>query len=48
MIRAVGQNLAAPGATEIDGSDMIALPGFVDTHTHLVVDADARPLRRHA
>jgi 5-methylthioadenosine/S-adenosylhomocysteine deaminase len=35
MIRAVGQNLAAPGATEIDGSDMIALPGFVDTHTHL-------------
>jgi hypothetical protein len=34
-IRAVGQNLAAPGATEIDGSGMIALPGFVDTHTHL-------------
>jgi 5-methylthioadenosine/S-adenosylhomocysteine deaminase len=35
VIRAVGQNLSAPGATEIDGRDMIALPGFVDTHTHL-------------
>src|SRR3954452_12126574 len=35
LIRAVGQNLAAPSAREIDGSDMIALPGFVDTHTHL-------------
>ena len=28
-------NVAAPGATELDGRDMIALPGFVDTHTHL-------------
>jgi 5-methylthioadenosine/S-adenosylhomocysteine deaminase len=35
LIRAVGQNLAAPSAREIDGRDMIALPGFIDTHTHL-------------
>ena len=35
LIRAVGQNVAAPSAKEIDGRDMIALPGFIDTHTHL-------------
>ena len=35
VIRAIGPNLAAPGATELDGRDMIALPGFVDTHTHI-------------
>jgi 5-methylthioadenosine/S-adenosylhomocysteine deaminase len=35
VIRAVGASLAAPGATELDGRDMIALPGFIDTHTHL-------------
>jgi 5-methylthioadenosine/S-adenosylhomocysteine deaminase len=35
VLRAVGPKLSAPGATEIDGRDMIALPGFVDTHTHL-------------
>ena len=29
---AVGPNLAAPAAEEIDGSNRIALPGFVDTH----------------
>ena len=32
---AVGPNLAAPGAEEIDGRNRIALPGFVDTHFHL-------------
>lgn len=34
-IVAVGADLAAPGATVIDGRDRIALPGFVDTHWHL-------------
>jgi cytosine/adenosine deaminase-related metal-dependent hydrolase len=32
---AVGANLAAPGAVEIDGRNRIACPGFVDTHFHL-------------
>ena len=32
---AVGPNLAAPGAEELDGINRIALPGFVDTHFHL-------------
>jgi 5-methylthioadenosine/S-adenosylhomocysteine deaminase len=32
---AAGPNLAAPGAEEIDGSNRIALPGFIDTHFHL-------------
>jgi imidazolonepropionase len=30
-----GTVTAAPGATWIDGRDSIALPGFVDSHTHL-------------
>ena len=32
---AVGPNLAAPEVEEIDGSNRIALPGFIDTHFHL-------------
>jgi 5-methylthioadenosine/S-adenosylhomocysteine deaminase len=32
---AVGPNLPAPGAEELDGINRIALPGFVDTHFHL-------------
>ena len=32
---AVGPNLAARGAKEIDGSNRIAMPGFIDTHFHL-------------
>jgi 5-methylthioadenosine/S-adenosylhomocysteine deaminase len=32
---AVGPNLNAPGAEEIDGHNRIALPGFIDTHFHL-------------
>jgi cytosine/adenosine deaminase-related metal-dependent hydrolase len=32
---AVGANLSAPGAEEIDGRNRIALPGFIDTHFHL-------------
>ena len=34
-IVAVGPQLQAPGAEVIDCSDMIVLPGFVDTHWHL-------------
>ena len=32
---AVGPNLSAPGAEQIDGRNRIALPGFIDTHFHL-------------
>ncbi|HTP82788.1 MAG TPA: amidohydrolase family protein [Alphaproteobacteria bacterium] len=32
---AVGQKLAAPGATVLDGRGMIVLPGFVETHWHM-------------
>jgi len=32
---AVGPNLVATAAEEIDGSNRIALPGFIDTHFHL-------------
>lgn len=31
----VGTNLAAPGATVVDASDRIVLPGLVNTHAHL-------------
>jgi cytosine/adenosine deaminase-related metal-dependent hydrolase len=34
-IEAVGPNLSAPGAEAIDASDMIVMPGFVDTHYHM-------------
>jgi cytosine/adenosine deaminase-related metal-dependent hydrolase len=34
-IVAVGPKIVAPGAAEIDGSNRIALPGFVETHFHL-------------
>jgi 5-methylthioadenosine/S-adenosylhomocysteine deaminase len=34
-IVAVGTELAAPDAEAIDGRDMIALPGLIDTHDHL-------------
>ena len=34
-IIAVAKSLEAPGATVVDGRDMIVMPGFVDTHTHL-------------
>jgi 5-methylthioadenosine/S-adenosylhomocysteine deaminase len=34
-IAAVGQDLKADGASCIDATAMIALPGFVDTHWHL-------------
>lgn len=33
-ISAVGQNLDAPGAHIIDASNMIAMPGMVDSHRH--------------
>jgi cytosine/adenosine deaminase-related metal-dependent hydrolase len=34
-ILAVGKNLRAPGATVLDGRNMIVMPGFVDTHWHM-------------
>jgi 5-methylthioadenosine/S-adenosylhomocysteine deaminase len=34
-IVAVGSEVAAPGAEAIDGRNMIALPGFIETHFHL-------------
>jgi cytosine/adenosine deaminase-related metal-dependent hydrolase len=33
-IRAVGRNLQASGATEIDAAGRIVMPGFIDTHHH--------------
>jgi cytosine/adenosine deaminase-related metal-dependent hydrolase len=42
-IVAVGENLSAPGATTIDGSGMICMPGIVETHFHLWT-CSARPL----
>lgn len=35
VIQAVGQNLSAPTATVIDASNMIVMPGFVETHWHM-------------
>ena len=34
MITAVGQNLDVPGAHVIDATNMIAMPGMVDSHRH--------------
>jgi 5-methylthioadenosine/S-adenosylhomocysteine deaminase len=34
-IAAVGRGLMAPGAQIIDGSGMLVLPGFVETHWHM-------------
>ena len=34
-IAAVGPNLSAADAEVIDASNMIVMPGFVDTHRHL-------------
>src|ERR1700678_229195 len=34
-IAAIGQNLDAPGATELDATGLIVTPGFIDMHVHL-------------
>jgi cytosine/adenosine deaminase-related metal-dependent hydrolase len=34
-IEAVGADLSAPGAETINATDMIVMPGFVDTHYHM-------------
>ena len=34
-IEAVGRNLNIPGAEAIDATDMIVMPGFIDTHYHM-------------
>lgn len=34
-IDAIGPDLSAPGAETIDATDMIVMPGFVDTHYHM-------------
>jgi dihydroorotase len=35
VVASVGQRLSAAGATVIDASGLVALPGLVDLHTHL-------------
>ncbi|MFN3817672.1 amidohydrolase family protein [Blastomonas sp.] len=35
VIVAIGQNITAPAAAQIDARDSIVLPGLVDTHWHL-------------
>jgi 5-methylthioadenosine/S-adenosylhomocysteine deaminase len=44
-IVSVAGGISAPGATIIDASDMICMPGFIDTHWHLWTSA-LRPIIR--
>src|SRR5580704_10861112 len=34
-IAAIGEDLALPGAGELDASGLIVAPGFIDMHVHL-------------
>jgi len=35
IVREIGSSLSASGSTVIDAAGLVALPGFVDLHTHL-------------
>jgi imidazolonepropionase-like amidohydrolase len=40
IIRAIGKDITAPnGVTMIDGSGLQAMPGLVDEHSHIAIDA---------
>ena len=39
----VGSDLAVDGATEIDASDALVTPGFIDTHAHTDLECSGTP-----
>ncbi len=43
-IAAIGPDLGAADAEVIDASNMIVMPGFIDTHRHLWEGAPLAPL----
>jgi cytosine/adenosine deaminase-related metal-dependent hydrolase len=45
-IVAVGRGIDAPGVAVLDGSGMVAVPGFIDTHFHLW-NTTLRNMQRH-
>jgi N-acyl-D-amino-acid deacylase len=46
-IAAVGGKIAAPSALEIDGTGLVASPGFIDSHNHQDVTAIVWPQQRN-